>query len=70
MPVGIVETEELGALELEAGDAPAARLEGARISSSVRIHTGTTTAATVAAPMRPARRQSASTRFMSPMIST
>ena len=28
MPVGVVETEELGALELEAGDAPAARLEG------------------------------------------
>ena len=28
MPVGIVEPEELGALELEAGDAPTARLEG------------------------------------------
>jgi hypothetical protein len=28
VPVGIVETEELGALELEAGEAPAPRLEG------------------------------------------
>src|SRR5271163_4154863 len=28
VPVGVVETEQLGALELEAGDAPAARLEG------------------------------------------
>jgi hypothetical protein len=29
VPVGVVETEELGALELEAEDAPAPRLEGA-----------------------------------------
>jgi hypothetical protein len=28
VPVGVVETEELGALELEAEDAPAPRLEG------------------------------------------
>src|SRR4051794_29108474 len=28
VPVGIVKTEELGALELEAGDAPVTRLEG------------------------------------------
>ena len=53
VPVGIVQTEELRALELESGDVPAARLEGSRISSSVRMNTGTTTAATVAAPMRP-----------------
>ena len=60
-------------LELEAGDAPAARVEGLSDlleRSGGRCHTGTTTAATVAAPMRPARRQSASSRFMSPMSST
>jgi hypothetical protein len=28
VPVGVVETEQLGALELEAGEAPTARLEG------------------------------------------
>ena len=69
MPVGIVETEELGALELEVGDAPAARLEGSPDLVELRAHTGTTTAATVSAPMRPARHQSASSRFMSPTIS-
>ena len=70
MPIGIVETEELDALELEAGEAPAARVEGLPDLLERRIHTGTTAAATVPAPILPARHQSASTRFMSPMIST
>ena len=70
MPIGVVETEELGALELEAAERPPPASKGARISSSVRIHTGTTIAATVSAPILPTRCHSASTRFTSPMIST
>ena len=70
VPVRVVEAEELDVLELEAGDAPAADVEGLLDLLERALHTGTTTAATVSAPMRPARRQSASSRFMSPMSST
>ena len=70
VPIRIVETEELGPIELEPGDAPSARLEWApdlieRAHPHRNDYRGDCGGADAAA-----RRHSASTRFMSPMIST